>query len=106
MKKKLATAAAALVIREKKRRAAEVDRLNHRPRKVWGYCSLHEVFFATTVSCAKPLLAVALQHCIRQGCSTAVLRCDKIEGVGRGEHGDARQGIVRFPFRFWIILCP
>ena len=38
-----------------------VDRLNHRPRKVLGYRSPHEVFFATKVNYTKPPLAVALQ---------------------------------------------
>jgi IS30 family transposase len=38
-----------------------VDRLNHRPRKVLGYSSPHEVFFSKKVSYTKSSLAVALQ---------------------------------------------
>ena len=38
-----------------------VDRLNHRPRKVLGYRSPHEVFFATKVNYTKLPLVVALQ---------------------------------------------
>jgi transposase, IS30 family len=38
-----------------------VDRLNHRPRKVLGFRTPHEVFFGVSVSYTKPPLVVALQ---------------------------------------------
>jgi len=37
-----------------------VDRLNHRPRKVLGFRTPHEIFFGVEVSYTKQLLAVAL----------------------------------------------
>jgi IS30 family transposase len=38
-----------------------MDRLNHRPRKVLGFKSPHEVFFGVEMRYTKPSLAVALQ---------------------------------------------
>jgi IS30 family transposase len=37
-----------------------VDRLNHRPRKVLGFRTLHEVFFGVEVLYTKQPIAVAL----------------------------------------------
>ena len=39
-----------------------VERLNHRPRKVLGYRTPHEVFFGVEINYTKQTLAVALRN--------------------------------------------